>query len=626
MQEQLGSGKRLVAGLLAVLACHTQAGCRPAPEQLVTRLADQVWSGNRFPGGSTALYPRAFLGQDWRVVLVEGGAPSAGDRRTTHAEVRLRVEPGSVLHFGYGIEALGETDRRVLFKLSVRTTDTTSLLFRDILSVNKEDTDLWHEAQVALDGLEGDVTLVFTSHGQGDGVGGRPRAHFSAPIVVTAGRRPALPNLIMVSLDTLRSDRLGIYGYTRSTSPNMDRLFSTEGLVIEHALSEATDTLRGHASMFTGLNPSTALAPASGRRAPFIHTWALRFTDILRSAGYRTAAFTENAWVQGYLGFATGFESFIEDRDPETAMDTTGHIAETFTRGLKWLERHRGGPFFLFLHSYQVHEPYAPPDGYAFPSPKSADRARLESDLYDGEITYTDTWMAKLFERVEELVPDDDTIIVVTSDHGEEFGEHGGRVHGAQIISEVVHVPIMFHAPGLLPAGVRRTGPMSVADLMPTLLDLMGLPVPQGLDGHSLADHLKTGRPVVSRPIFAEARSGAFYTYAGHRPGWLPPSLGVTSWPWRLVRVRSMAGPRWELYDLDRDPAERNNLYTADHEQALLLAPLLESYEQRSLDREQQLENLYRGGIGLSNATHGPETDPALTEKLRSLGYLGDSP
>ena len=167
---------------------------------------------------------------------------------------------------------------------------------------------------------------------------------------------------------------------------------------------------------------------------------------------------------------------------------------------------------------------------------------------------------------------------------------------------------------------------MSVADLMPTLLDLMGLPVPQGLDGHSLADHLKTGRPVVSRPIFAEARSGAFYTYAGHRPGWLPPSLGVTSWPWRLVRVRSMAGPRWELYDLDRDPAERNNLYTADHEQALLLAPLLESYEQRSLDREQQLETLYRGGIGLSDATHGPETDPALTEKLRSLGYLGDSP
>ena len=87
-----------------------------------------------------------------------------------------------------------------------------------------------------------------------------------------------------------------------------------------------------------------------------------------------------------------------------------------------------------------------------------------------------------------------------------------------------------------------------------------------------------------------------------------------------------MAGPRWELYDLDRDPAERNNLYTADHEQALLLAPLLESYEQRSLDREQQLETLYRGGIGLSDATHGPETDPALTEKLRSLGYLGDSP
>ena len=378
--------------------------------------------------------------------------------------------------------------------------------------------------------------------------------------------------------------------------------------------------------MFTGLNPATALAPAANGRPAFMNTWSLRLADVLRTAGYRTAAFSENAWVQGYLGFSAGFETFVENRKSATGLDTAGHIADTFTKGLGWLERHRSEPFFLFLHTYQVHAPYVPPDNHAFSSPPNANLAQLESDLYDGEIAYTDTWVARLIARIEELVPSDDTIIVVTSDHGEEFGEHGGRTHGAQIISEVVHVPIMFHAPGILPTGVRRTGPMSLADLMPTLLDLVDLPIPDGLDGHSLSGHLKTGHPVIHRNIFSEARSGHFFTYKDTRKDWLPPTLGVTNWPWRLVRIRTMSGPRWELYNLASDPAERDNLYQANHPQVALLAPLLGTYEQRSLKREQQLEALYRGGIRLPKATESLQIDPALTEKLRSLGYLGDSP
>ena len=336
-------------------------------------------------------------------------------------------------------------------------------------------------------------------------------------------------------------------------------------MVVDRALSPATNTLRAHAGMLSGIQPAICVDnwpdPTYARMGAFP-----TLADVLQANGFRTAAFTENGYVSSrYFGLGAGFELFVERTGSPGNPHIAGTIEETFARGLGWIERHRDESFFLFLHTYQVHAPYRPSPKYRslFPSTPGASRARVDSDLYDGEVAETDAAVGQLIDGLYEAGLLDRTLIVVTSDHGEEFGEHGGRYHGAHLHQEILHVPLLFYGPEFLPKAVRRAGPMSLVDLPPTILDLAGIAVP-GLHDRTIVrcQHLREGSdaPVAPSSIYSEAVAPKSETYGADEEDWLSPALAVTRWPLRMIRERTATGARYRLYDLDADPRERHRL------------------------------------------------------------------
>jgi arylsulfatase A-like enzyme len=202
-----------------------------------------------------------------------------------------------------------------------------------------------------------------------------------------------------------------------------------------------------------------------------------------------------------------------------------------------------------------------------------------------------------LVQGIDTLGLADNTILVITSDHGEEFAEHGRRRHGSNVTNEILHVPLLLRAPGILPLGVRRDGPMALMDLVPTLLELLEREVPESIQGRALAPHLRRGTAVDAHPIFSEARGELAETY-GDPAQWIPPAVAVTQWPWRLTRVRTDAqkGVRYTLYDLATDPAEQQDVFAQRAEELEALRIAVDLYEfnaqseqlalERSLSRE----------------------------------------
>ena len=229
--------------------------------------------------------------------------------------------------------------------------------------------------------------------------------------------------------------------------------------------------------------------------------------------------------LSAYVGFVRGFDQYREIKG-KTLWSTAGEIEQTFGEGLRWVEQHRDERFFLFLHTYQVHNPYEPPPAYdLFKSyekdgqlvPIDAKTPVWERDrrLYAGEVRYTDAVLDGLLDHLGELGLLDETIVVVTSDHGDEFGEHGLIGHAKTVYDEVMHVPMVLLAPRLVPAGRRIDVPVSLIDLAPTLLDLTGLPVPPAMHGQSLVPLLRGGAFPPSRVLYAEAPPWG--PHSGHR-------------------------------------------------------------------------------------------------------------
>jgi arylsulfatase A-like enzyme len=341
----------------------------------------------------------------------------------------------------------------------------------------------------------------------------------------------------------------------------------------------------------------------------------LTLPEWIRAQGLDTAAITENGWVGAAQGFARGFDVFVENKSARINAPE-GQVDRTFARAKRWLEQHRDKRFFLFLHTYQVHAPYAPPERYAGLFGPAGDGAaplhlRQLAD-YDREIRYTDDELAGLFATLERLGLAGRTLFVVTSDHGEEFLEHGLVSHGGHLYEESVAVPLVLRGPGI-PARRRIGTPVGHADLMPTLLELLGLPVPAGLSGRSLRGLLAGGSgELEARPVFSEAWA-TFQPGAEGGRAFEPPSLAVRRGGRKLARYRFPDGIRYELYDLAADPGERTDLSRAEPEEADALRSLLEAHE-REASRQAGL------------AAPAPEGPPALDadreEKLRALGYL----
>lgn len=405
------------------------------------------------------------------------------------------------------------------------------------------------------------------------------------------------PGLVLVSVDTLRPHHLGAYGYARATSPHLDAL-AREGTLFEKVFAQAPWTLPSHATMLTGLGPLVhgALEPGD-TLAPSLPTLAER----LRAHGFRTAAFVggnRHSFIGAERGFGRGFETYrhyphparfrsgflLRFLDHLVLRQLRHHVgnAEAETdAALRWLARRGDEPFFLWLHFYDVHSktqrlPYEAPDPWrdAFcggevvdsegcdaegrcaserlravwvgesPRPEAGEIERLRC-LYDGAIAFVDAQLGRLFHGLDRLGLREGTLIAVTSDHGEAFFEHGHPLH-TNLYDEVLQVPLILRGPGV-PAGLRVAETARLVDLVPTLLDRLDLPVPDGLQGRNL--FAGGGAPIdlavgSSDSDSIALRAGAF-KFVIYRPTAIAPGHAL---------------PAESLFDLQSDPGETRNL------------------------------------------------------------------
>jgi len=435
--------------------------------------------------------------------------------------------------------------------------------------------------------------------------------------------RPGL-NILLVSIDTLRADRMGIYGYGRPTSPNLDRIAS-EGIVFDDATTTAPWTLPAHMSLMTGLHPGehgceryfTRLAPG-----------AVTLAERLREAGYRCAAFTGGGYVAARFGFADGFEKFVEVREDDDPLGA-GRIAREV---IAWLDRSQRQPFFLFVHTYAPHVPYlhpdfATPEGKAlFPDgvrwpwveklhkglvPADAAARQAVSDYYDGDVREADGAVGGILDHMRRSGILEQTLVVILSDHGEELWNHFPPLsadHGHSFFQEVLRIPLIIRMPGGVPAGSRIAAPVSILDVPKTILHVAGIPAPEGFRGRSLVDLMEGRDAAPDVEVFAESaeygperkviRSGTLKLI--HAPD-----------PTRLVRDTDIGPvPRLALYDLSSDPAELHDLSVENPEVVEGLMRRLGSH----------LSSQRRPFIRMPRRQQ-PAESPA-SEQMRALGYL----
>lgn len=615
-------------GLVIVVAAAgaaTLPGCTgDYGERVVVRLDDLAHGPLDASAPRTLGYPQVTLRDETRVVLSNPGRSALLSR--THFDATLTLPHGATLEFGYALNATKYLAAPVFFSVVINDGQDSAIVFETSIDAEPQALARWRDARVDLAAWGGrKVEIVFQTSSTTTGIdasSGRTKAagYFSAAVITTAATQPRPRSVILIALDTLRADHLGIYGYQRATSPQIDGIFGHDGVVIERAFSTATNTLPAHASMLFSVLPSVALEQRGNAEYLAAHTLSL--AEVLRARGFRTAAFTENAYVTADLGFARGFGIYKEIRATEAGKTAHGHVEETLANGLAWIESHRDRPFFAFLHTYQVHSPYTPPEefGSLFQTPGNQSATEADLDNYDREIAYTDEELGKFIARLGKLGLLDDTLLIVTSDHGEEFGEHGYRYHGPTLHDEVLRIPLLMRAPGLLPRQTRRTQPMSLVDLPPTILGLLEYPIPEAFRGRSMAEHISAAAAIALQPIYSEAHALFAVPAPGKTNTWISPAFAVTSWPHRVIRSNTKRGIVYEHYDLEADPLEKTNLATgsAGNEFAALRA-LLEDYETRAAAEKSRLASM-----ASSAAAAGPPVTLGqdVIDKLQALGYL----
>ncbi|MEW6746151.1 MAG: sulfatase [Planctomycetota bacterium] len=382
------------------------------------------------------------------------------------------------------------------------------------------------------------------------------------PILVTQAPATAPPNMILVSLDTLRADHLSAYGYNRPTSPFLEEL-ARRGVLFEDASSPAAYTLPSHVTMLSGQFPTVHSVEEVWDHIEKPRTRLL--SETLRDHGYRTAAFAGGMLVHSSYGFEHGFDRY-SDRDPL--------IHDDLTAVLHWIDSSRHSPFFLFVHTYGIHDFVTTPElaaqfhepgtsrleGHSYPEwgvvdvreGATAEDRRYVTDLYDAAVAHADAFVRKIAEHLDQLGLAERSLFIVTSDHGKELLDRGVLAHGHSLYSEITRVPLIMCGPGILPRRVRD--PVSVADIAPTLLDELGFDIPEEVQGRSLLPFLRGGSQP-PRPVFAETVRPPFHKYA------------LRDSSLTLVRNDLIEGSDWlgekarELYDRQRDPAERSDLY-----------------------------------------------------------------
>lgn len=400
-----------------------------------------------------------------------------------------------------------------------------------------------------------------------------------ATILAGCGASEPPLSVVLLTLDTTNRDALGCFGQALALTPNLDRI-AREGIAFDQARSVAPLTLPAHGSMHTGLVPlrhgvhDNALVP--------IPREAETLAERLAAAGFQTAAFVSAVVLAAPYGLDQGFDHYDAPRG--SAGGPTAHMlarpsTDTFGAAGDWLRRRdRARPFFLWVHGFEPHEPYEPAPEFL---------ALAQGDPYLGEVAALDTAVGLLLEQLEREQGLDHLLLIVAGDHGEMLGEHGERTHSVLCYERALRVPLLVRLPAAERAGERVASPVALTDVLPTVLDTLGLAIPAGLDGRSLL------APEPGRETFFESYTG-YLNY-----GWSPLS------GWTDGRLKYLHGTGPELYDVEHDPGERLNLAAerlADVERACTAL--------RSLCALPRLEA--RG-----------ELDEFLAVDVQALGYAG---
>jgi choline-sulfatase len=395
--------------------------------------------------------------------------------------------------------------------------------------------------------------------------------------------------VLLVTIDTLRADHVGCYGDAAASTPTLDAL-ARRGVRFETAVAHVPLTGPSHASILTGHTPAAHGFHNNGGfvLAPAVRTAAQDFHD----AGYRTAAFVSGFPLDRRFGFDRGFELYEDHlprgNDPRRTPYVERFADATTDVALRWLSSapptsaKQPSPWFMWVHYYDPHAPYEPPADLA---------ERFKSLPYDGEIAFVDRELARVLKAVQDLGALDNTVVLVTADHGESLGEHGEGTHGVFIYDSTLRVPWIIAGPQIAGGRVSTTVARSI-DVLPTLLDYAGLSAP-GLEGRSM-------RPAASGHEMEDAPSYAESLYSQLELGWAP------LYGWRTARYKLIEAPHAELYDLQKDGSERTNEIAQQSPVADRLRAGLQS----------ALRQPHAGAAGAT------ATDPDTVERLRSLGYL----
>jgi len=428
----------------------------------------------------------------------------------------------------------------------------------------------------------------------------------------TVNKEDASPvkNIILIAVDTLRADHLSCYGYDRQTSPHIDK-FADKGVLFYNNISQAAASLPAYSSIFTSRYPSQhqTIVDNIGKQESFVVPLAeseVTLAEILKEEGYITAAFTDGVETAKIFNINQGFDIY---------NDNAGGIKNINQRVFSWMEKNQDKKFFLFVQAYDLQFPYMPPEPYrqlflpniqiepayyADIEEEDFDDKNFDEDilsnlvaLYDGEIAYTDKHIGELFLKIDELGLRDSTLIIFTSDHGEEFMEHSGLGHGKTVYDEIITVPLIFSNEKLF-SHKRINNQVQSIDIAPTILEVLNIPIPESMLGVSLAG-LMNGKSETERLAISENE--------------FRNKLSCRSLTYKLILTHNTS--KLEIFNLKNDPGEKKDIHAHNDD--------LSIYE-KCLDKISQWKILAKDSA-LVDRVQNMEFDDQLKRQLRALGY-----
>ena len=397
-----------------------------------------------------------------------------------------------------------------------------------------------------------------------------------------------IENVLLISIDTCRADYLSCYGYKSNTTPNIDAV-AKEGILFENVISPIPLTLPAHSSMLTGTIPPYHGVHDNLNDA--LDESNVTLAEVLKNNGFTTGAFISAMVMDSRFGLSQGFDTYNDEFENEIQSTNIKErrADETSRFAVEWLDENKHENFFLFLHYYDPHHYYEPPEPFA---------TEFHDNLYAGEIAYTDHCIRLVLDKLKELGLYDSTLIIIIGDHGEMLKEHGEPTHGYFIYQSAVKVPLIFKIPASTKP-LRIKDAVGLIDIMPTICSLLGIEILSEVHGMDLSAYIKGNQPEVKdRHIFCESLTATKYNANS--------LLGVVTDRWKYIQTT-----RPELYDVITDPGESSNLISAQPRRARIM--------------QHHLQQILEQSVRTGDSDSEPQFDDQTIEELKSLGYVGGS-